>query len=329
MAKEDESMSTTARRIALLGFILFVATGVAFGQNLLPKKIWDLTIRVNAPNASIWVDNVLLQGNVAKVAGGGHNVKVSAPGFFDFNGPVTVSANMTFSVQLRPQLYALTIHPNVTGARVFVDSAEVTGTIPNVSGGSHTVQVAATGYKDYSVVVNVTSAMTLAVTLEPSGYLLSVNADVKGALIVVNNFAKGALPYAESLPPGTYSVKVSAPGYVDYVASINLDRPLAVNVQLQAMILPSTLTFVIPPAFLDPEMKPNDSEGRVKIYVDNKLANPKREMDKIAVLPGRHRIRISSGAFSMQLGDITVQPGMSYILEIAIDMKVQAVRSTP
>jgi hypothetical protein len=146
---------------------------------------------------------------------------------------------------------------------------------------------------------------------------------------VVNNVAKGALPYAESLPAGTYAIKVSAPGYVDYVASVALDRALALNVQLQAMILPSTLTFVIPPAFLDPEMKPNDAEGRVKIYVDNKLVNPKREMEKIAILPGRHRIRISSGAFSMQLGDITVQPGMSYILEIAIDMKVQAVKSTP
>jgi hypothetical protein len=297
-------MRTTAGRIALLSVVLLVIAGIAFGQNLLPKKIWDLTIRVNAPNASIWVDNVLIQGNVTKVAGGGHNVKVSAPGFFDFNGPVTVSASMTFSVQLRPQLFALTIQPNVAGARVFVDSAEVTGTVPNVSGGSHTVQVSAPGYKDYSAAVNVASAMTLAVTLEPSGhllsvnpnvagarvfvdrvevtgnvasvpagshavqvsapgykdysvvvnvtsaltltvtlepigFLLSVNADVRGASIVVNNVAKGALPYAESLPAGTYAIKVSAPGYADYVASVALDRALALNVQLQAMILPS------------------------------------------------------------------------------------------
>jgi hypothetical protein len=224
-------MRKTAWRMGLLSVVLLVVAGVAFGQNLLPKKIWDLTIRVNAPNASIWVDNVLLQGNVVKVAGGGHNVKVSAPGFSDFNGPVTVSANMTFSVQLKSQLYALTIQPNVTGARVFVDSAEVTGTVPSVGGGSHTVQVTATGYKDYSATVNVTSAMTLAVTLEPSGYPLSVNPNVMGARVVVDRVdVTGTVPY---VPAGSHSVQVSAAGYKDYSVVVNVNTALTRTVTLE------------------------------------------------------------------------------------------------
>jgi hypothetical protein len=31
----------------------------------------------------------------------------------------------------------------------------------------------------------------------------------------------------------------------------------------------------------------------------------------------------------MQLGDITVQAGMSYIIELALDMKVRAVKASP
>ena len=55
--------------------------------------------------------------------------------------------------------------------------------------------------------------------------------------------------------------------------------------------------------------------------------NPHREMDRIPVAPGRHRIRIASGAFSVQMGDFDVQPGISYVLELGMDVKVRASRA--
>ena len=72
-------------------------------------------------------------------------------------------------------------------------------------------------------------------------------------------------------------------------------------------------------------MTPEDSGGQVRIFVDNRRVNPNGELERIPIAAGRHSIRIASGAFSMQLGDLIVQPGQSYVVELSIDMKVRTV----
>jgi hypothetical protein len=120
---------------------------------------------------------------------------------------------------------------------------------------------------------------------------------------------------------------VSAPGFVDYLANVTMDRPMNLNVQLQPAAQPSTLTVVIPPALVDPDVRQGDPQGQVKIFVDNRLVNRGRDNDRIVVMPGRHRIRVASGAFSVQLGELMVQPGMSYVIEVGMDLKVRATRA--
>jgi hypothetical protein len=71
-------------------------------------------------------------------------------------------------------------------------------------------------------------------------------------------------------------------------------------------------------------MRPGDPRAQVRIYVDNRLANPAPGTDKITVAPGRHSIRIASGAFSAQLGELTVQPGQSYVVELSMGLTVRA-----
>jgi hypothetical protein len=321
-------MKSPLRKIVLMIITLVFASASAFAQ-LTPKRFWDLTVAVNVPGALIWVDNVQVPGNTVKVAGGPHRVVVHADGWYDFNGTVVVNGNQTFNVQLQPQGFPLTIRVNVPNATVIVDGTDVTGTVPSVAPGSHSIQVSAPGYRDYSSMLNVNGAMAIDVALQPAGFLLSISANVNNATVSVNNVVKGPAPYSEYFAPGTYTVRVSAPGFVDYLASVALDRPINLNVQLQGIpvVPPSTISIVIPPALVDPDVRPNDPQGRVKIFVDNKLVSARREMDRIVVLPGRHRIRIASGAFSVQLGDLFVQPGMSYVIEVGMDLKVRALKA--
>ncbi len=383
-------MRRTASALGLIIVAFVVAAGAAFGQGLTPKKIWDLTIVVNAPNAVIYVDNVLVQGNTTKVAGGAHNVRVHADGYRDFNGPVNVGGNMRFPVNLTPLGFPLTLRavpPNarvfvdgadVTGtaplvapgnhtlqvtvagfqdytatitvngpltinvpplrpagfaltlravppnARVFVDGTDVTGTVPLVAPGNHTLQVTVAGFVDYTVTVTVNGPLTVNVPpLRPAGFLLTVNANVPNATVTVNNMARGAVPYSESLQPGTYSVRVSADGYQDYTTTVTLNNgSVPLNVQLQPVVLPSTLSFVVPPAFRDA-----DDPTPLRIFIDNRPISG-RDTDRIPVTPGRHTVRVASGAFSVQLGELVVQPGMSYIVELSMAMNVRPVPAT-
>ncbi len=323
-------MRHTMRMAALAALVIASVAGPAFGQ-LLPSKIWTLTINVNAPNAAITVDNTLIQGNIVKVSGGAHVIRIHADGYADVTQSITVRDNMTLSIRMNPQLFPLNIRVTAPNARILVDGNDITGTVPAVILGSHTIQVTAPGFQDYNTVINVAGPVSLDVPLQPAGFLLTVNSNVPEATVIVNNLAKGNVPYSEYLPPGTYMVRVSAAGYYDYIANVALDRAMTLNAPLrqvpQPVNQPSTLTFVIPPVFRDPNMQPGDPTDVVRIFVDNRLVNPNRQLDRIVIPPGRHRIRISSGSFSMQLGDITVQPGMSYIIELALDMKVRAVQS--
>jgi len=322
-------MTFKAKTVILLIAGLVLAASASSGQGLL-KKTYVLTVAVNVPGAQIYVDNKLINGTAVPVVAARHNVRVQLDGYYEFTQNVDVSGNMTLRVNLNPIVYPLTIRVNVSRAAVYVDGIEVTGQAAAVPLGQHTVQVIAAGYKDYNTVVDVSAAMTVDVALQPAGVLLSVDANVAGATVIVNNSAKGAVPYSEYLPSGAYTVRVSADGYMDYIASVSLDRAVTVSARLSAQprpeTTPATLTLVIPPAFADPDIRSNDPAGQVKIYVDNRLVNANRMLDGISVAPGRHHIRVASGILSVDVGDVTMQPGMRYIIEIRLDAQIRAVR---
>ena len=382
-------MKSAVRVSGLLIAMLAMLAGPAFGQGFSPKKIWDLTVTVNAPNAIVSVDDVLAPGGTTKASGGAHNVKVHADGFFDFNGPVVVNGSMIVPVQLSPQGFPLDIRVAVPGARVFVDGTEVTGTVPLVTSGAHAVQVSAPGFADYNAtisvlspmsldvalqqalsllvnvnvpnasiavdsttiqgnvayvspgphrlnvhadgysdwngMVNVQNSMAFSVRLNPAGFPLTILVDAPGAVILVDGAdVTGMNPRVAA---GAHTIRVSAPGFRDYNSMIDVNAPLTLNVVLQLSPSNSVLTFVIPPSFRDPDTNPGDPRGQVRIFVDDMLANPDLEMEGIPIAPGNHRIRIASGAFSVQLGDLVVQPGQSYMVELSMDMKVRAIPS--
>jgi hypothetical protein len=286
---------------------------------------WILTINVNVPNAAISVDNVPIAGNATAVQGGTHTLSVHADGYADFVGSVNVNGAMTYSVRLNPLGVALSIRVSTPGASVFVDGNDVTGTVPQVAKGQHAIRVAAPGFLDYNASVNVTGPMAIDVVLQPAGFALTVNANVMNATVAVNNVVKGATPYQETLPPGTYSVRVSAEGFADYAVTVALNKPMTVNALLKSQA--SYVSFIIPAGARDPEVRGNDPQAAVRIYIDGALVNRNREMEQIPVKPGRHAVRAAIGAFSVQMPDLNVEPGMSYTIELSLTLQV--VRSTP
>jgi len=276
---------------------VMVATG-AYAQ-FTPKRIWTLTIVVNVPGAVIVVDNQQLPGNQARVTGGPHNVQVMADGYLPFSGSLVVNGDQTFPVNLQPaaprngQVAPMApAQPPVNGQVAPMPPAQ-----PPVNG-----QIAP---RSPARVV---------------GFLLTINVNVQGAAVFVDGVPVQGMPI---VGPGPHSVQVTAPGYQDYTASVNVTQPLTLNVALNPVVRPSTLTFVIPRGYHDPDMHPDDPRSFVRIIVDGTLVNPQGEMERIPVQPGRHRIRIASGAFSVELGDMDFRPRTDYVLELGMDVKVR------
>jgi hypothetical protein len=319
-------MKSPAKMLSLTAVMVIVVSAFVFGQGFTARKVWTLTVGVDAPNAFIYVDGLLINGNSTKVAGGAHNVRVQADGYYDFVGPVVVTGNQTFNVQLRPRGFDVMIRVNVPSATVLIDGANVTGTVANVAPGRHAIQVTADGYRPYDAQVNVSGPMTVDVQLKRMpGFPLTVTANVPNAAVTLNNAPRGATPYTEYLPTGVYALRVSAPGYSDFVATVTLNKAMTMNVQLQRELPPPMFTVIIPPAYLNPDQGPGD-RNRIRIFVDDQQVNGRNEMDRFTVQPGRHSIRVASGAFSIQVGDIDMQPGMSYSFELSMDLKVRAFR---
>jgi len=220
---------------------------------------------------------------------------------------------------MRPAL-ALQVTVNVPTAVVSVDGVPAQGLTAYVAPGPHNLNVHADGYLDWNGMLTVTRNMTFAVRLNPAGFPVTIRVATPGASVFVDGTeVTGTVP---TVMPGSHQVRVTAPGFMDYNATVNVTGPFSMDVVLQSAN--AVISFVIPPGFQDPEIRPGDPRGQVRIFIDNRLANPNFQMQNISVAPGRHVIRVSSGAFSAQLGELVVQPGRSYVVELTMGLSVHA-----
>jgi hypothetical protein len=276
-----------------------------------------LTIQPNVPNAAIFVDGAQISGTVVNVLPGPHSVRVTAPGFREFNTTVDVAEPMVVQAVLATFGIALTVQPNVDGAIVFVDGAQISGNTVNVRPGRHDIRVAAPGYVDFGTSVNVTAPLVVTARLSAAGITLRVTSNVGGAIVAINNEVKGPVPYSEALPPGSYTVIVSAPGYSDFATTVSLSKPTTINALLQQAV--ANVSVVIPPGFLDRGNR--EGAGQLKLFVDGKQLNFRKDTRGFPLTAGRHRIVLTSGALAVELADFDFQAGQSYTLQLYMELQ--------
>lgn len=191
----------------------------------------------------------LTSGSAVSVPVGSYSMTVSAEGYSSVTQPVTVSAgkDTPLTVNLSLSTGTLTVTGAPTGATLTVtDGAGKTtslnsGTATTLPVGTYTLTITAPGYatatqqvavtsgKDTPLTVDLTKTTgTLTVTGAPDGASLTVT-DSSGKVTMVN----AGVP--NTLPVGTYTLKVTANGYsaVSQSVSISAGESAMVTVKLQ------------------------------------------------------------------------------------------------
>jgi hypothetical protein len=207
-----------------------------------PAATYALTVNSPTPSSQVFLNGASIGTApvTVQVAPGTYTVLVKAPNRLDWsqqvqitNGPVTVTAG---SVAAQPVNLQLTVSANVNGASVAINGATA-GQTPfttSLPAGSYTVVVSAPGYGSYSQNVVMNSNQAINATLQQQTVSLQVQAaNAPGAAVLLNGNQVGSSPYNTALPPGTYSITIRSPGFLDYNTQVNLSSPQVVSVSLQ------------------------------------------------------------------------------------------------
>jgi len=202
------------------------------------SNTFPLTVRTNVPEAALAIDGTPFAGNSTSVSAGAHTLSVSAPGYQFLNIPfIQPSSANTLNVTLISNTYPLTVNTNVPNATVAVDGTAFAGNSTSVAAGAHTLSVSAPGYQFLNIpFTQPSSPNTLNVTLIASTGTLQVNLDglprsASQYKVFVNG---GEVRGPQSLPPGSYSVRVTSGSWsVETTVAVATGQVLTLSPSIQ------------------------------------------------------------------------------------------------
>ena len=219
---------------------------------------------------------------------------------------------------------AFSIVCNVTGARVYLNGELAGYTKPTFSAllkpATYRVRVTMEKYQPFETVITMSAnPLNLRVNLvaegpviQPGRFNLTVSSNVAGAQVYLNNAPVGTAPLSLRVDRGNYSVRVSAPGYQDYLASVNVAGPTSVNAVLQGNLF---------------QLAVNCNVAGAQVYVNNAPVGTAPFVGAFA--PGSYTVRASAPGYAdvttvVSLNDnesisLTLQ---SRLLQLAVNCNV-------
>jgi hypothetical protein len=215
-------------------------------------------------------------------------------------------------------LFNLSISANAPGAQVSVNGAPV-GPAPAramLEDGNYQVSINAPGFEPYSAVVTVHGNTSHSANLRQMlQSRLTVTANLSGAEVFLNNVKAGNTPLTVDLVPGSYNLRVSAPGYQDYAAGIVMNGSQTVSASLIPQF--ATVTVFLPPQFINHDNN-RDQRAQLDLYIDGIKQNGVQAQ----VPAGQRRIRVVAGFLSFETS-VIFEAGRSYTVEPVLSLNVR------
>lgn len=184
-----------------------------------------------------------------------YQLSVVKTGYQNFQTTVTVPpSGLTINVNLVPvgqaapppapvpapaSKFPLTVNSPAPNTRVYINGA-LQGNAPltiQLIPGTYEVMTRTPNMMEWSQQVQITNGpVTVTPYNQPLSYQFQAQAaNAPGALIFLNGNQVGTGSYSASLPGGSYSLTIRAPGFVDYNESFTLSGPKTVVASLQPM----------------------------------------------------------------------------------------------
>jgi len=318
------------RKLCLIAFILIALGGLVFAQ-----AKTSLNIQSNQVGARVYINDNLAGYTSPSfstlVAPGLYRIRVSKDGFPEFKttvvigqSPITIVAYLGGSTPPAPPppkpplpqpvppmvKHQLSIDTNVGGAQVYINGAfsGITPFVAFMNPGNYYIIVRLDGYEDYVKTVNLGGAYRIHASMKPLSLPIYIDAtNVPGAAIYRDSVLIGSVPYRGNWMPGTYSIRITAPGYADYAERVTVTGPLTMQISLTPLLVDYEIR--IPEFFATLEGKTIQFRD-VELYLDGKrLESPFGK-----TVPGTHRITMLLSDLRFET-DFELTPGKLASLE--------------
>ncbi|GAB1432061.1 hypothetical protein MASR2M29_06860 [Spirochaetota bacterium] len=316
-------------KVLLAISLIFLTATAVFAQSRV-----NLTIAASEGPAQVMLDGKLVgvanPRLTVSVAPGSYTLIVRKSGLPEFKqtivvgaGGLTVNAPLGSAPSTAPQTFApptttanfpLNITSNISGADVIINNISVGKTPYNgsVPAGSYNVIVRAAGYNDYSQTVSVAGPSTVSANLSPLMVSLNLGNLIPGAQVIINGKLIGTAAssgsFVTQLAPGSYTLTIRAAGFMEFSVPLSVGSGgYSYNPVLQPLTAKYSIN--LPQAMLNPSFGSNPW-SQIQVYVDDRLVSG--NMGEVS--PGRHSIRIVSGAFQIT-NSYNFEAGKTYIIE--------------
>lgn len=313
------------KTFAILMALLTLGTIPALAQNRT-----SINIQCNEAGAEVYINGRLAGKTTPNlsflVPQGNVQVRVQKNGFQTFETVVRAGTSpITLNVTLQrigavvippppPQNYSLQVNANVAGAEVIINNVSA-GRVPfsaALAPGSYTLVVRAPGYTDFSQNLVISGPVTVNANLQALLVPLILNNLRPGAEIFLNGARIGvanSATFSAQVAPGTYTVTIRLGGFLDFTTQVTVGTSAPQTIAPVFQPQPASYTFNIPAGIQNPDMRGNPW-SQIRLYIDGAAQKDFRGQ----VTPGRHTIRLVSGAFAFET-TFDFEAGKTYTFE--------------
>jgi hypothetical protein len=218
--------------------LVYPVKGDTVVPSVFTPRGFPLTVNTNVPGAYLAIDGVPFNGNTTSVVPGPHTLTVSQGGYDTITLPFDQPRNAnTLNVTLMANAFPVTVNTNVPGAFLAIDGNTFPGNTTSVSAGPHSLSVSAPGFQPLTLPFNQPrGANTLNVTLIGLQGTISIDLSMlprnNYRIFISGNEVRGG--GAQTLPAGTYSVRVMSQGFaIETTVNLASGQNLVVTPSIQ------------------------------------------------------------------------------------------------